>query len=123
MLSRPKRSGRITYHFGLGAGESVLSDWIEKNARVSWLKHDRPWELESELISELVLPLNVQDNDRHPFAKTLRNLRHKYFGEALQKRTQSGQHREGNPMQLQDDYFAGYRSLKLTRDADGVLVL
>src|SRR6202521_1114463 len=25
-------------------------------------------------------------------------------------------------MQLQDDYFAGYRSLKLTRDADGVLV-
>src|SRR5438874_5290100 len=26
-------------------------------------------------------------------------------------------------MQLQDDYFADYRSLKLTRDADGVLVL
>src|SRR5437762_12950000 len=26
-------------------------------------------------------------------------------------------------MQLQDDYFASYRSLKLTRDADGVLVV
>src|SRR5437879_1823083 len=26
-------------------------------------------------------------------------------------------------MQLQDDYFADYRSLKLTRDADGVLVV
>jgi len=26
-------------------------------------------------------------------------------------------------MQLQDDYFAGYRSLKLTPDADGVLVV
>ena len=25
-------------------------------------------------------------------------------------------------MQLQDDYFAAYRSLKLTRDGDGVLV-
>ena len=25
-------------------------------------------------------------------------------------------------MQLQDDYFAAYRSLKLKRDADGVLV-
>jgi hypothetical protein len=25
-------------------------------------------------------------------------------------------------MQLQDDYFAAYRSLKLTRDAAGVLV-
>src|SRR5437868_12946279 len=26
-------------------------------------------------------------------------------------------------MQLRDDYFAAYRSLKLTRDADGVLVV
>jgi hypothetical protein len=26
-------------------------------------------------------------------------------------------------MQLQDEYFAAYRSLKLTRDADGVLVV
>jgi len=25
-------------------------------------------------------------------------------------------------MQLQNDYFAAYRSLKLTRDAEGVLV-
>src|SRR5439155_4406541 len=37
--------------------------------------------------------------------------------------TQSGQHREKNPMQLKDNYFAAYRSLKLTRDADGVLVV
>src|SRR4030088_3379509 len=36
---------------------------------------------------------------------------------------QSGQHREENPMQLQDDYLAAYRSLKLRRDADGVLVV
>src|SRR5271167_4070123 len=35
---------------------------------------------------------------------------------------QSGQHREENPMQIRDDYFAAYRSLKLTRDANGVLV-
>jgi hypothetical protein len=26
-------------------------------------------------------------------------------------------------MQFQDDYFAAYRSLRLTRDADGVLVV
>ncbi len=31
--------------------------------------------------------------------------------------------REENPMQLQADYVAAYRSLKLTRDADGVLVV
>src|SRR5258705_13045507 len=36
---------------------------------------------------------------------------------------QLGQHREENPMQLQNDYLAAYRSLKLTRDADGVLVV
>ena len=34
-----------------------------------------------------------------------------------------GQHREENPIHLQDDYFAAYRSLKLTRDAGGVLVV
>src|SRR5947208_9771469 len=37
--------------------------------------------------------------------------------------TQSGQHRKENPMQLQNDYFASYRSLKLTRDAHCVLVV
>src|SRR6266566_4054326 len=35
---------------------------------------------------------------------------------------QSGQHGEENPMQLQDDYLTAYRSLKLTRDSEGVLV-
>src|SRR6266566_2631820 len=35
---------------------------------------------------------------------------------------QSGQHREENPMQLQNDYLAAYRSLKLTRDSEGVLL-
>jgi len=30
---------------------------------------------------------------------------------------------EENPMKFQDDYFAAYRSLKLTRDNDGVLVV
>jgi enoyl-CoA hydratase/carnithine racemase len=35
---------------------------------------------------------------------------------------QSSQHREENAMQLQDNYFAAYHNLKLTRDANGVLV-
>src|SRR2546422_8974083 len=35
---------------------------------------------------------------------------------------QSGQHKEENSMQLQHDFFAAYRSLRLTRDAEGVLV-
>jgi hypothetical protein len=88
--SRRKRSGSTVYHFGLGAGESLLSDWIEKNARISWIKHDRPWELEGDLIRKLVLPLNLQDNDRHPFAKTIGDLRQKHFDKALQKRKRPG---------------------------------
>src|SRR5258705_1057469 len=36
---------------------------------------------------------------------------------------QLGQHREENPMQLQNDYLAAYRRLKLTGDASGVLVV
>jgi enoyl-CoA hydratase/carnithine racemase len=35
---------------------------------------------------------------------------------------QSGQHREENAMQHQGDYFSAYHNLKLTRDANGVLV-
>jgi hypothetical protein len=33
-----------------------------------------------------------------------------------------GQNRKENSMQLQNDYFAAYRSLSLTRDGNGVLV-
>src|ERR1700720_559873 len=35
---------------------------------------------------------------------------------------QSGQYREGKPMQLQSNYFSDYHNLKLTRDDKGVLV-
>src|SRR2546428_10242526 len=31
--------------------------------------------------------------------------------------------REENAMQIQDDYFAAYRTMKLTRDANGVLIV
>jgi enoyl-CoA hydratase/carnithine racemase len=36
--------------------------------------------------------------------------------------TQSGKIPKENPMQPQNDYFAAYRSLKMTRDSDGVLI-
>src|SRR6202142_4067789 len=36
--------------------------------------------------------------------------------------TQSGQHREENAMPLQNNYFADYHNLKLTRDDKGVLI-
>ena len=83
-VSRSKRADKDVLHFGLGVSESVLSDWMEKNARISWIKHDRPWELEGELIRKLALPLNLQDNDQHPFAETLSDLRREHFAKARQ---------------------------------------
>ena len=47
----------------------------------------------------------------------------KAFQHKTAEHEKEGQHREENPMQLRDDYFAAYRSLKLTRDAAGVLVV
>jgi hypothetical protein len=34
------------------------------NARVCWLQRDEPWAMESKLISQLDLPLNL-DQNRH----------------------------------------------------------
>ena len=83
--NRRKQSGSIVLHFGLGDGELRLSDWMETNTQVSWVKCDLPWEQESDLIREVVLPLNLKDNDRQPFAKVLRGIRREHFGKARQE--------------------------------------
>jgi hypothetical protein len=80
-------SGRTRCHFGLGSGENDLSDWMEKNARVSWVICDRPWLLETHLIRNLSLPLNLKNNAQHPFRQTLYGLRRGHFAMARQKRT------------------------------------
>jgi len=58
-------------------GECWLDEWMEDNAFVCWVKHPAPWEMENEIISELSLPLNLQDNLNHPFHKTLTEMRKK----------------------------------------------
>jgi hypothetical protein len=57
-----------------GGGEPHLSEWIAEHARVSWITHATPWELEGDLISKVNLSLNV-DRNSHPFVPTLRALR------------------------------------------------
>jgi hypothetical protein len=37
------------------------------HARVCWLPTDRPWTIESQLISQLALPLNLDQNKHNPF--------------------------------------------------------
>ena len=57
------------------AGETALSSWMAENARVCWVEQGEPWELESKLISELDLPLNLDQNRRNAFHGQLRELR------------------------------------------------
>jgi hypothetical protein len=64
---------RERYHFA--AGEKALSVWLEHNARVVWVGHPRPWEIERAVIESLNLPLNLQHNKAHPFHGELTRLR------------------------------------------------
>ena len=58
-------------------GECWLDEWMEENAFVCWVEHPTPWEVEGQIISELSLPLNLQDNLNHPFHQTLTEMRKK----------------------------------------------
>ncbi len=56
-------------------GEAELSAWMAEHARVCWIESTEPWELETQLISELNLPLNLDQNNRNPFYGELKKLR------------------------------------------------
>lgn len=51
--------------------EQDLSEWMERNALVTWLPTEAPWELERTLITSISLPLNRDQNHSHPFHETL----------------------------------------------------
>ncbi|MFC8141576.1 GIY-YIG nuclease family protein [Streptomyces paradoxus] len=57
------------------AGEATLSQWMAENARVCWIEHAEPWALESKLISQLNLPLNLDQNRHNAFHDRLKELR------------------------------------------------
>ena len=57
------------------SGEETLSAWMADHARVSYVGHPRPWELEEELISALDLPLNLDQNRHHAFDAELSRWR------------------------------------------------
>jgi hypothetical protein len=70
-LRRVGSSGRLTF----GDGEAALTAWMDANAFVCWTVSDRPWLLEREIISTVNLPLNLDQNSRHPYCQTLRACR------------------------------------------------
>lgn len=57
------------------AGEATLSQWMADNARVCWIEQGEPWDLESQLISQLDLPLNLDQNRHNAFHHRLKELR------------------------------------------------
>jgi hypothetical protein len=70
-LRRVGSGRRMTF----GAGERVLSDWLERNARVAWLACDEPWRIEKRIIHSVSLPLNLDQNRHHGFHSELAERR------------------------------------------------
>jgi hypothetical protein len=70
-LRRVGSGKRMTFH----SGEEKISNWMEINAFVTWVSHDEPWKLEDKAIKELSLPLNLKDNIKHRFHRTLSSVR------------------------------------------------
>ena len=70
-LRRVGSGRRMTF----GAGERVLSDWMERNARVAWLACDEPWRIEEHLIRSVSLPLNLDQNRHNGFHSELSESR------------------------------------------------
>ncbi|MEV6012526.1 GIY-YIG nuclease family protein [Streptomyces sp. NPDC051976] len=57
------------------SGEAALSAWMADCAHVCWIEHPQPWVLESQLIAQLDLPLNLDQNAHNPFHSRLKEIR------------------------------------------------
>lgn len=62
-LRRVGSGRRMTF----SSGESVLSNWMGAHARVCWIVAAEPWLLESQLIGQFTLPLNLDQNEQGAF--------------------------------------------------------
>ena len=47
--------------------ETLLSEWMEKNALVTWQAIEEPWLVEEKLIEQVSLPLNLDQSRHHAF--------------------------------------------------------
>jgi hypothetical protein len=52
-----------------------LSTWQKTHLRLTWFATPQPWLLEATVISTLRPPLNLEENETHPFYKTLSDAR------------------------------------------------
>jgi hypothetical protein len=70
-LRRVGSGNRLTF----ADGEHRLSAWMAENAYVTWVELDRPWLAEGQLITLLNVPLNLDQNQQHPFHQQLTRIR------------------------------------------------
>lgn len=70
-----RRVGSGKRHTFTNPGEIVLDGWLAAHAHIAFAVVERPWEVESRLLSQLSLPLNLSGNAAHPFATQLSRLR------------------------------------------------
>lgn len=56
-------------------GEQRLNEWMENHAFVVWNPSQQPWILETELLTRLVLPLNLDANANSSFYAELKAIR------------------------------------------------
>ena len=80
-LRRVGSGKRMTF----GDGEEAISRWMDDNAFVIWVVHPRPWELESDVICNLSLPLNLDQNKSHLFHPVLSEARQQARQNAREK--------------------------------------
>lgn len=68
---------RFTFNNGEKDGENVLSQWMKENAFVVWIEDSDPRRLEKKIINdnEIFLPLNLGNNRKNLFYKTLSQIR------------------------------------------------
>jgi len=59
----------------LGENEVKLNEWLDENARVTFVECEQPWLYESSLIKQLDLPMNLEHNKEHQFYPIMKKIR------------------------------------------------
>ncbi len=72
---RLRRVGSGRRHTFTNPGEIVLDRWLAANAYIAFAPVENPWEVETQLMSTMSLPLNLSGNTAHSFATSLSRMR------------------------------------------------
>lgn len=60
------------------ADNDALSEWLESNLRVQWVRVAEPWAVEPEVIRLMRPPLNRTHNQSHPFYSAVGDSRRRF---------------------------------------------